>query len=357
MDKNQVLIIKNSSDIDVLDESIYNFDNEVFTIVPSITEKSTESLFRKIKQYIDSMPALQKAVEDLESKIEYIPRFDLIPEEIQSAIKKGLAEIIPCKDSSNQIYLQIRTTAKDLVFDGKKYAKNRKIKDILLSTKEVPVDVVGAMHCLSTQSQFNQINNRIIELTEACELSFGTIIQGQRDDRLAKLLSSRSNYIQAIAISDEVTKRQMLLQAICDANSARALLAYQIKSDIQALNTKKLDKTKKSEIYRNVSIAVIGMNSSVQIALNSYQVLGEHSAQIAVVKEHQTFVKQVLLKEIVKDNNKYLAWELIMSNAKSGTSHSKFKSIPIKLINDCNAFIEKSSEDTINLLESDTDEK
>jgi len=355
MGKNQLLVIKNNADIDVLDENLYNFDNNVFTVIPSISDNSSENLFRKIKQFIDSMPALQGAAEKLKSKIEYIPRFDLIPEDIKIAIRRGLAELIPVKDSSNNVYLQIRTTVKDLIFEGKQYAKNQKIKDILLSTKEVPIDVVGAMQCLSTQNQFNQLNNRIMELTEACKINFGRMIQGQRDDRLAKLLSSRSSYIQAIAISDEIIKRQMLIQAICDANSARALLAYQIKSDILSLYTMNLLPEEKSQVVVDIYIAVIGMNNSVQIALHSYQALGEHSAQLAVVKEHQTFVKQVLLKKIVSKNSTFLAWELISSNAKSGTSSENFLRIPKKLINDCSVYLESSNLNLINFTEDEID--
>jgi hypothetical protein len=40
------------------------------------------------------------------------------------------------------------------------------------------------------------------------------------------------------------------------------------------------------------------MNNAVQLSLYSYQVLGERTAQLAIVKEHETFIKQVLLKEI-----------------------------------------------------------
>lgn len=166
------------------------------------------------------------------SKTEYIPRLDLLSDEIKKLLQEGKVEIIPCKDSADAFFLQIRSTIKGLVVNGKEYGKNRKLKDIPLSSKAVPADITGAMQCLSMQNQLNQIANGLKEISEACELNFGRIIQGQRDDRHAKLLSSRSCFIQALAISDEFVQRQMLIQAISDANSARAELAYQIKSDI-----------------------------------------------------------------------------------------------------------------------------
>ncbi|KAF0222996.1 MAG: hypothetical protein FD179_1832 [Erysipelotrichaceae bacterium] len=240
MEKNQLLVIKNVAEIDVLDENLYSYESAVFTVIPSIQNGNSEKLFRKIKQYLESMPAIQLAADKVKSKIEYIPRFDLVSEEIQQAIKQGLAEFVQCKNSSGDIFLKIRTTVKGLVFEGKEYGKKKFIKDIPLGAKDVPVDINGAMQCLATQSQFNQINNGIIELSEACEFNFGRVIQGQRDDRLAKLLSSRSCYIQAMAMSNELMQRQMLLVSIADSNSARALLAYQIRSDVVSLGDDKI---------------------------------------------------------------------------------------------------------------------
>lgn len=142
------------------------------------------------------------------------------------------------------------------------------------------------------QNQLSQIANGLKEISEACEFNFGRIIQGQRDDRLAKLLSSRSCFIQALAISDESLQRQMLVEAIRDANSARSELVFQIKSDIFLLGGEKTPKAKEMEkIVCDINTAIIAMNNAVQISLYSYQVLGEHNAQLAVVKEHETFIK------------------------------------------------------------------
>jgi hypothetical protein len=118
-------------------------------------------------------------------------------------------------------------------------------------------------------------------------MNFGRIIQGQRDDRLAKLLSSRSAFIQALALSDENLQKHKLIQSIRDANSARAELAYQIKSDISLLGSDKPLKAKEMEkIVNDINTAIVAMNNAVQISLYSYQTLGEHNAQLAVIKEH-----------------------------------------------------------------------
>lgn len=352
MDEQQFLIIKDSSNIDVLDENLYCYDSAVFALTPAIQNRTSESLLRKVNQFIDSVPAAQKARDYVQSKTEYIPRLDLISEEINQAMQNGTAEIIPCKDSTDAFFLQIRATVKGLMINGKEYGKNRKIKDIPLGTKTIPADVSGAMQCLSMQNQLNQIANGLKEISEACEFNFGRIIQGQRDDRLAKLFSSRSCFIQALSLSDESLHRQMLIQAVRDANSARAELAFQIKSDISLLGGDKPPKSKEmGKMVCDIKTAIVAMNNAVQISLYSYQVLGERNAQLAVVKEHETFIKQVLLKEIKSKGNKYLAWELICSSGNSGLTPQDFGLLPTKLLVSCKAFIENKNENSANYLE------
>jgi len=352
MDEQQFLVIKDVSNIDVLDENLYCYESSVFTLTPAIQNRASVSLLRKVKQFIDSVPSAPKVKDYVQSKTEYIPRLDLMPEDIKQALQNGTAEIIPCKDSIDDFFLQIRATVKGLIINGKEYGKNKKIKDIPLGTKTVPADVAGAMQCLSMQNQLNQIANGLKEISEACELNFGRIIQGQRDDRIAKLFSSRSCFIQALAISDEFLQRQMLIQAIRDANSARAELAFQIKSDIILLGGDKTPNTKNlGKIVCDIKTAIVAMNNAVQISLYSYQVLGERNAQLAVVKEHETFIKQVLLKEIESKGNKHLAWELICSSGNSGFTPRNFGMLPTKLLDSCVSFIEDNYENSTNYLE------
>ena len=324
-DEQQFLVLKDSSSIDVLDESLYSYDSTVFALTPAVQRRTSEGLINKVKQFVNSVPAAQKARDYVRSKTEYTPRLDLISDEIQQALQNGTAEIIPCKDSSNAFYLQIRATIKGLVINGKEYGKNRKLKDIPIGTKQVPTDVAGAMQCLALQNQLNQIANGLREISEACEFNFGRVIQGQRDDRLAKLLSRRSCFVQALAMSDESLQKQMLLQAVRDANSARAELAFQVKSDILLLGGDKSPKSKDMvKMVCDINTAIVAMNNAVQISLYSYQVLSERASQLAVVKEHETFIKQVLLKEIEYKGTKHPAWKLICSSGNSGHTPRDF---------------------------------
>lgn len=352
MDEQQFIVIKDSSNIDVLDENLYCYESAVFTLTPAIQNRTSESLLKKVNQFIDSAPAVLKAKDCVESKTEFIPRFDLISDEIKQALQNGTAEMIPCKNSTQEFFLQIRSTSKGLIIGDKEYGINRKIKDIPLSTKTIPVDVVGAMQCLSMQNQLNQIANGLKEISDACEFNFGRLIQGQRDDRLAKLFSSRSSLIQALAMSDEHLQRQMLIQAVGDANSARAELAFQIKSDISLLGGEKAPRSKDMEkMVLDINTAIVAMNNAVQISLYSFQVLGERNAQLSVVKDYETFVKQVLLKEIDSNGNKNFAWNIICSSGNSGLKPKEFELLPTKLLGSCRTFIENKNKNSRNYLE------
>jgi hypothetical protein len=98
------------------------------------------------------------------------------------------------------------------------------------------------------------------------------------------------------------------------------------------------------KIVCDINVAVVAMNNAVQLSLYSYQTLGEHNAQLAVIKEHETFIKQVLLKKIEYKGNKYIAWDLISSSGNSESVPENFHYIPLKLIDSCAAFIEEKNE-------------
>ena len=108
MDEQQFLVVKDSSNIDVLDENLYCYESAVFTLTPAIQNRASLSLLRKVKQFIDSVPAAQKANDYVQSKTEYIPRLDLIPEEIKQALQNGTAEIILLMLSFFRLGLQLK---------------------------------------------------------------------------------------------------------------------------------------------------------------------------------------------------------------------------------------------------------
>lgn len=169
-------------------------------------------------------------------------------------------------------------------------------------------------------------------------------IQGQRDDRLAKLISSRSSLIQGLAASDKQTQRQLLVRAVSDANEARATLAYQIKSDIELLSgSKPLSTDRMTDTVDAINTAIAAMNNAVQLSLYSYQALGEYAAQLAVAMDHRAFVSQVLLKRISRNKRHYTAWEIVSSSGDGHRTPANHWSLPSRLLDSYTAFIDAST--------------
>lgn len=330
--------------IDVLNESLYSYDHAIFSLEPVIRKSSSDGLFGIIDEFINSAPAAMKAAEGFKDKQELFIREDLIPKEIRQALADGFAEFVPCKGSSDSFYLQIRSAVKGLVVNGKEYGIHRKLKDVELGTRTVPADINGAMQCLAQQRQLNNIAEELGALSEACQLGFGRVIQGQRDDRLAKLISSRSSLIQGLAASDKQTQRQLLVRAVSDANEARATLAYQIKSDIELLSgSKPLSTDRMTDTVDAINTAIAAMNNAVQLSLYSYQALGEYAAQLAVAMDHRAFVSQVLLKRISRNKRHYTAWEIVSSSGDGHRTPANHWSLPSRLLDSYTAFIDAST--------------
>ena len=107
-------------------------------------------------------------------------------------------------------------------------------------------------------------------------------------------------------------------------------------------------------IVHDIDTAIIAMNNAVQLTLYSYQLVGEHRAQLAVVNEHRAFIKQVLLKKIERHGKCFEAWQIICSSGNSNLILSDPLSLPTKLIANCTEFIE--SKKTGDYLEGESNE-
>ncbi len=64
MKENQFMVVRDLSESDVLDESLYCYDSFVFSLTPEIHSRVSESLMRKINQFVDSLPAIQKSMDE-----------------------------------------------------------------------------------------------------------------------------------------------------------------------------------------------------------------------------------------------------------------------------------------------------
>lgn len=330
--------------INILDDRLYSFDSQVFQLTPALQSQTADVLISLIEDLLNSLPSLKKAWNLFKPKAQLVARWDLIPKDVKQALKKGEAEFIEVKDHNNALYLQIRAVVDGLRVNGKEYAKNRKIKDLPIGMEYIPQDITGALYCLSMQNQLSGIAASLNELSQACELNFDRIRQGQKDDRLAKVFSSRVNFIQALSMTNQEFQRQLLIEAVQQSNLARAELAYQIRSSISELqNTKHARSREMAQTVFDINTAIMAMNNAVQISLYAYQALGESNAQLASVKEHEVFVKQVLLQDIELDGEKYSAWDVIWSSGDGKSSPADFGALPQKLLQSCEVFLTDST--------------
>lgn len=330
--------------INILDDRLYSFDSQVFQLTPALQSQTADVLISLIEDFLNSLPSLKKAWNLFKPKNQLVARWDLIPKDVKQALKNGKAEFIQVKDHNNALYLQIRAVVDGLKVNGKEYAKNRKIKDLPIGMEYIPQDIAGALYCLSMQNQLSGIATSLNELSQACELNFDRIRQGQKDDRLAKVFSSRVNFIQALSMTNPELQRQLLIEAVQQSNLARAELAYQIRSGISELQNPKYARSKEmAQTVYDINTAIVAMNNAVQISLYSYQALGESNAQLASVKEHEVFVKQVLLQDIELDGAKYNAWDVIWSSGDGKTSPADFGELPHKLLQSCEIFLTDST--------------
>lgn len=329
------------SELDVLDERLYDYGQVGFLLEDGMTQRTSNRAYEKIERFFASIPAVSEAAEKVQKRTELFARFDLLPDELKNAIKNGSAELIRRKGDSGTFYMQIRSTVDDLVIDGKKYGKHRKLKDIPMGTKVVPEDINGAMRCLAQQYQLNSITRSIEELTGACEYNFSRVIQGQRDDRLAMVLSSRESFLQGLVMADAESQRQMLTHALAQANQARIQLAYQVAADISQLGVKKSPKTKEmAEIVHSINTGIAAINGAVQLSVFASQAMGEFEAQQAVVVSHRAFVRQVLLKEISHEGGSHTAWDLVVSSGDSKETSEEQRTLPTRLITAYGSYLE-----------------
>ncbi len=89
MTEHQFLIIKETTDIDVLNSDLYSYDSTVFSLTPTLQKRTSDSLIRRVERFVESIPALNKAADSVKAKVEYTPRLDLISDEIKQALKDG----------------------------------------------------------------------------------------------------------------------------------------------------------------------------------------------------------------------------------------------------------------------------
>jgi hypothetical protein len=105
-DENQMLVITDTSDIDVLDGSLYSYDTAVFSL-SAIQHRTAETLLDRVTQFINSVPVLNQVKEKLTAKQDFVPWFD---SNILDGIKKDIYKFQKAKDKDGYRYLHFKSS-------------------------------------------------------------------------------------------------------------------------------------------------------------------------------------------------------------------------------------------------------
>lgn len=336
MKKDEIIVIDNLDEIDVLDDSLYSYENYIFSLTPYIEQNIRVNLFSKVISASNDIAKVVSAVEDLKVKENIKLRLDLLSPDVVRAIKTGALEVINSRKGNNANYLQLKSVVDGLVLNGKEYGKNRKVADIPFSIEHTPKDAIGSMNTMLTHYQLNKITNQLSELSNVIDVGFERMIEGQMNDRFSKLLSCRNSFIQALVISDKDIQKLILANVISEINTARAQLIFQLNSEIPKLD--KANVTLSDNIIKGIFSTILSINNTVQLLLYVYRYLGEWKAQLALIKDQENFIKHILLKELHHNNNTYTVWTKIMSNAKTNPEFKINPDLPYELLDSCIEF-------------------
>lgn len=346
MKNDEIMVINNFCEVDVFDDSLYSYENFIFSLTPFIEQNIRVNLIDKLMNSFNNVIKVNSAIDSSSVKETLEIRYDSLSAEVLEAFKAGNAELVKSKKSNGTYYFQLKSVIDGLVVNGKKYGKNRKIADIPFSIGQTPKDVLGAMNTLATHNQLNGLSRQLSEISNIIDIGFERVIEGQINDRISKLLSCRNSFIQALVINDKDIQKQLLVNGISEMNTARAQLIFQLKSEIP-----KLDKAKKREtnnIVKGIHTTLLAINNAVQLLLYTYRFLGEWKAQIALIKDQENFIKQILLKEFHDDETTYTVWKKIISNAESSQNTKENLKLPYQLLSTCRELIDERKEITIN---------
>lgn len=109
--------------------------------------------------------------------------------------------------------------------------RNNKNGQVIAQVKleEIPPDLLTSISQVTIQRTLAEIVQRL----EMVDQKITSVLEGQRNDRLAMMESGINNYKQAIEAKDPVTRKQLLIQAVIKLDLGRQQLIDSLESDIE----------------------------------------------------------------------------------------------------------------------------
>ncbi|MBO0439006.1 hypothetical protein [Candidatus Enterococcus ikei] len=305
-----VLPIDQMTTIDVTDKNLYNYDFSSFSLAP-LQETAGIFLNNNIKQSIFRNISEAKLMSELigNRKIEYVAN---LSDYTKEKLKTGEWEF-GIRKKTGETYAVI----KDAVT-----GKNQNF----VTLDQRTVQGLGNLPELSAiQGQLAVITEKIEDLNKLVE----RVEQGQYNDRYAGFFSARQFTIEGLSAKNDKLRQELLIEAIKISNSTIAKLMFSIHLDANSFIDLKT-KTKEAKRIENILQNSIGyLNSAVQLNLIAYTALGEENSLLATLANYQSFIEQILLKEI-DNSGRSIAW--LMDNAHKGYD-GRFNEISLDITN------------------------
>ena len=328
MSKFEIIIPSlNELKINTTDLSLYNYDFESFSLVP-IQEAATKDVYKKMSKTLTRNVAAgkltKKALE--ENDVEYVAK---LSDNVRQQLKEGKLDFVVEK-LTGETKATLRDT-KTGDFAGNINLEKKDIKDL------------GSLPELAAmQSQLNEISEQLEDINH----NIKRVEQGQYNDRYAGFFSTRQMLMESMSLNDDVLKRQLLSSAIQSSNETIGKLMLTLRQDANDFLDFKLKQSKANELENRINESLSYLNSTIQLNLITYTMLGEPQAVLSTVSNYRSFINQTFLTPL-GNNTRSVAWQI--DNAKP-IDRVSFNELTTEISNN----IHKLVEDNMNLVLEDS---
>lgn len=276
--------------LDVNDKSLYNYDFNSYSLV-TLQDKAAVSVLQRMRKSLYSNISASRTIEKIVKKddTEYVAKLSEYTKEKLNSGEWTLG--LRKKTGETYAVLKDSTSGKNLSF---------------LTLEEKVLNELGSLPDLAAiQGQLKDISEQIESLNHTIE----RVEQGQYNDRFAGFFSARQMVVEALVAVDDELRRELLISAVKTANDTISKLMFSIHQDSLAfidLNIKKKEAHRIDELLQN---SIGYLNSTIQLNLIAYTVLGEEKSLLATLNNFHSYIDQTLLKTL-NDSEKTVAWKI-----------------------------------------------
>ncbi len=282
------------TDMEYFDKIRDMFDEQfsVAAFVEKIEADSSDS-----KETISSAKEIvKKTMNGSDEKKFYVD----LPDEVKQALENGEAEFV--KGKNGEVYAQLRNENGRF---GKRLSITEELEEAGVGFDELRI----AIQMEAIAEQLKEVASTLKEI----EAQISETIADHRNDRIGLFYSGMSLYMEAIQISDETFKKQVMAQALKAVSDANSQLIQDIRSSIEFLSTEQYKKRKKplelveeniSAIKQCYEIVYKSMLMKALIYHDSHELI----AMTTAIGEYSEFIEKMivpyagLLSELDKDS-------------------------------------------------------